>query len=900
MSGPSSPHARKTWRWLLVIAAAVLLVGVLPALILAQWGPYVFGRLLSAYLQTSVTVHEVSGGWWSGLTVRQLSAAEDQAPQAPTLLRVEQATVDLPIVSLLFSSKPIALHLDTVHIDLRRRQDGQWNLTPMLKALGTGTSARPQARAIVAPLNRHVVVTVKHGTLRLGAEAELTDLAIGLHWAAGRVTITQAEAHIAGGLMALHGEASLLRPTPDTALHWRLAGVHLDRLLGPAFHPVTVAAATGRLADHGDGLVLETSVQVPNFALAPGTLGRRQPHLTRMNLSCTLQLRRPFTHLATEACRLHAAEAQLSLRGSTVDLDPEPQLTLQVHGSLAGELVGALAPEVPGQFPDPVRVDGQITVPLRGAVWQGMGWRLAVTSDRFVFDDTFTEVHTTVVKSADQLEIADLRARRGTGRIHGAGTWRLAEPAAGNLQVEVDGISLQQALAQGAAGGPYLVEGMVSGNMTWRMGSDSEHLAVDGHVHSLHLHHAAATVFQVPEGRVQVKMGRDHDGTWRGDSVAFLSDGLEAELRNVSARRRTAHYDLSGALELRVATEVMTKLVGGMLPDRLQVSGPVELTGNAAGHIALDGGVSLRDVTYTGDLRLARVDWDGALWEAVAARLTVTQGRLTVDDAKARVLGGWMRLRPDTFLDLQGPRHAFQVNLAAEQLDLQLETGKRVPLFALVIPLLLLQPDRKDPIRMSGMFDGELHASGIYDGQQGWGQSINGEGYFRIADGAVIGSTVVSGFVAKALTLPGNLVDQSLKALLDRTGNPLQVIESLPRRAFVFGTLNSPIKLRAGKIHLADNLIVSAAEFTLVINGYSTLEGAVDYEVHSDLVHRLLFGEVINLAEEIPLIGTVLRHINPFQHFYQHLELSATVQGDIFRRNTAGQPDVNVNVYFVQ
>ena len=238
---------------------------------------------------------------------------------------------------------------------------------------------------------------------------------------------------MAGGLIALQGEVSIEGLTPDKALHWRLAGIHLNRLLGPAFHPGTVAAATGRLAHHRDGLVLETSVQVPTFALAPGTLGQRQPHLTHVNLTCTLQLMRPFTHVAMEACRLHAAEAQLSLRGSTVDLDPEPQLTLQVHGSLAGGLVGALAPEVPGQFPDPVRVDGQITIPLGGAVWQGMGWRLAVTSDRFVFGDTFTEVHTTVVKSIDQIEIADLRAKHGTGRIHSGGTWRLAEPVDGDF-----------------------------------------------------------------------------------------------------------------------------------------------------------------------------------------------------------------------------------------------------------------------------------------------------------------------------------------------------------------------------------------------------------------------------------------------------------------------------------
>jgi hypothetical protein len=67
----------------------------------------------------------------------------------------------------------------------------------------------------------------------------------------------------------------------------------------------------------------------------------------------------------------------------------------------------------------------------------------------------------------------------------------------------------------------------------------------------------------------------------------------------------------------------------------------------------------------------------------------------------------------------------------------------------------------------------EAYASGIYDGQPGWSQSVNGEGSLRLAQGAVIGSTVVSGFVTKALMLPANLVDQSLRALLDRGGKPL-------------------------------------------------------------------------------------------------------------------------------
>jgi AsmA-like C-terminal region len=900
MSGSYSVPARKPWRWLLVIAAAALLVGILPTLLLAQWGPYALGRALSAYLQTSVTVQGVRGGWWSGLTVHQLSVAEDPTPQAATLVRVEHLTVNLPVVSLLFSSKPLTLHLDDVRIDLRRRQDGQWNLTPLLKVLGTGASARPHARAIVPQLNRQVAVTVTHGKLRLGEEAEFTDLGIGLHLTKGELTITQAEANIAGGIVALQGEVSLQDPTPNMALHLRLAGTRLDRLLGPAFRHITIAEATGRLTQEGDGFVLETAVHVPTFTLSPGTLGGRQPHLTHVALTCTLRLLPPFARLAMDACRLHAAEAQLSLRGSALDLGTEPRLTLQVDGSLAGSLVGALVPEVPGEFPEPVNVHGQITVPLRGAVWHAMGWRLAVTSERFVFDDTFTEVHTTVVKSVDRLEVANLHARRGTGRIHGAGAWRLAEPVGGDLQVEMDRISLRQTLAQGAAEGPYLVEGTLSGTVAWRMDAHGERFTLDGHVQPLHLRHAATTIVQVPEGRVQGELGRDGDGSWRGDQLVFRSDDLAVELRDVAARRTPTYYDLSMALDLQASAEVITGLTGGLLPDRLQVSGPIELAGSAAGHIAVGGGASLRDLTFTGDLRLARVAWGGASWEAVAAHFTVAQGRLTIDDARARVLGGWMRLRPDTFVDLQGPRRDFQVHLTADQLDLRFETGKRVPLLALLIPLFLLEPDRQDPIRMSGMLDAEVHASGTYDGQPGWEQSVNGHGYFRIAQGAVLGSTAISGFVTKALALPANVVDQSVKALLEGTGKPLQVLKDLLRRAFVFGTLSSPIELRAGKIHLADDLTVHAPEFSLVIRGYSTIEGVVDYDVHSDLIHRLLFGEVIDLTEEIPVLGTVLRHVNPFQLIHRHIELSATVQGNMFRLDAAGQPDVHVGVYVVQ
>jgi hypothetical protein len=197
-------------------------------------------------------------------------------------------------------------------------------------------------------LNRQIALTVTHGTLHLGEEAEFTDLAMELHWAAGGLTITQAEARIAGGVMALRGEVA------SQVLHWRLAGIRLEQVLGAAFQPVTIAEATGRITHQGNGWVLETVVQVPVFALAPGTLGQRQPHLTHVALTCTLTLLPSLTRLAMNVSV--APEAQLSLRGSATDLGSKPQLTLQVDGSLAGSW-SAPWRRVPGRFPDPVHVE---------------------------------------------------------------------------------------------------------------------------------------------------------------------------------------------------------------------------------------------------------------------------------------------------------------------------------------------------------------------------------------------------------------------------------------------------------------------------------------------------------------------------------------------------------------
>jgi hypothetical protein len=110
-----------------------------------------------------------------------------------------------------------------------------------------------------------------------------------------------------------------------------------------------------------------------------------------------------------------------------------------LKGDLRGRFVNTLAPEVPVQFTHPLHVSGPYSIRLQGNVWVGMQWDLTVTSDRFVFADmSFTDLETRVVKAIGQREIADVKAKRGQGRLEGAGVWHFVhggQPAEGDLHL---------------------------------------------------------------------------------------------------------------------------------------------------------------------------------------------------------------------------------------------------------------------------------------------------------------------------------------------------------------------------------------------------------------------------------------------------------------------------------
>jgi len=394
----------------------------------------------------------------------------------------------------------------------------------------------------------------------------------------------------------------------------------------------------------------------------------------------------------------------------------------------------------------------------------------------------------------------------------------------------------------------------------------------------------------------QVSSARPQE-QWEFPSLRLQGQGISIELKQVDVSRTPSHIDLSGALQVHLSREASHAVTMGVLPAAFELRDTVDLSGTAGLHIPVTGPIEPRHLSYAGDVHLQNLLIEGDTSESLTARLNLQQGRLTVDAARADMLDGEVSIASSSFVDLQGPVHDFDVHAVATDLQLQVHGGKRLALsriLFLLAPLFIIEPHRDEPASMSGALVAEMALSGSFSEESGWSKTVNGEGFFRIVDGAIQGSTLVSGLTTKTLMLPWNTVHNSLTGLFAADGRVGSEIASLGREAFVFGTLESPIQVRAGAVHLKPNFEVRSPEFGMVINGSSTLEGDLDYRVRTDLIERLRFGSITSLPNRLPVIGNVLRYVNPFT-LLEGIELEATVQGNAFRKNAEGKIDINVH-----
>jgi hypothetical protein len=99
--------------------------------------------------------------------------------------------------------------------------------------------------------------------------------------------------------------------------------------------------------------------------------------------------------------------------------------------------------------------------------------------------------------------------------------------------------------------------------------------------------------------------------------------------------------------------------------------------------------------------------------------------------------------------------------------------------------------------------------------------------------------------------------------------------------------------VQAGVVRLQPNFEVRSPEFSMVINGYSTLEGDVNYHVRTDIIERLRFGSITSLPKQLPIIGSMIPS-SRLSALLEGIELEATMQGNTFRKNAAGKVDIVV------
>jgi uncharacterized protein involved in outer membrane biogenesis len=567
--------------------------------------------------------------------------------------------------------------------------------------------------------------------------------------------------------------------------------------------------------------------------------------------------------------------------------------------------------KVAGRTQAVVRVQGNMQDPLR--TLQGSG---AVQVDQIEFlRQTFTAGEVTYELAAGRLQITRGRLKYGDGSLEVQGSLglppRLGVPEDRGVvtlhQIPLEYTQqLQDFHSQGAA--TLHLQTTFDGHVDLQVAPSGQLSGmVQGQVDKItrqvrqgdHVLEEVTVPPVVLTGQVSSARPQEH---WEFPHLRLQGQGIAIELTQAHMHRTPSYIDLSSALQVHLSREVSYGVTMGWLPAAFELHDAVDLEGAAGLRIPSGGHIELRHISYAGDVRLQSVVLEGDKSESLTARLKLAQGRLAVDTAHAEVLNGEVRLASASFVDVQGPGHDFAAHIVAKDLQLQVHSGKRLALsrvLFLLAPLFIIEPKRDEPASIAGTLEAELAVSGSFNGVPGWSKTVNGAGMFRLVHGAIQGSTLVAGLTTKAVALPWNIVHNTLTGLFAADGQLGSTLVSLGEQVLIFGTIESPIQIQAGEVRLKPNFEVRSPEFSMMINGSSTLEGDLDYRVRTDIIERLRFGSITSLPNRLPLVGKALRSINPFT-LLEGVALEATITGNAFKKNPEGKIDVHVQTSIVR
>lgn len=385
---------------------------------------------------------------------------------------------------------------------------------------------------------------------------------------------------------------------------------------------------------------------------------------------------------------------------------------------------------------------------------------------------------------------------------------------------------------------------------------------------------------------------------WKVASFSVRGRGAVVELAEGTLTLKDSLYELAAPATLELSPEFVEGLTLGLPQARFDPNGSLKASGRAILRMPTTRPWALTDVDFAGNVGLEELKLDADTLSTLRLTLQLTDGRLDVRNGEASLLGGRVWLPSPSAVNLQGPAHAFNVHVAAENLKLQTYAGRKVSLgdfLALLVPVFVFTPaSGAEGVRLSGVLRFDLGLAGTYEKDADWTRSVNGNGSFRIENATVAGSTLVTGILAKSLLMPTNVVNNTIAALFSRDGRIGRELADLSDDAFRFRTIESPITVTNGEISLAKNLKLTSPELELTLNGHSNLNGEVDYKVDTDLIKRIRLGKITDLPNRIPVIGRALSFINPFTYL-DGIELQAKITGNVLQRGPEGGANVQVH-----
>jgi hypothetical protein len=374
-----------------------------------------------------------------------------------------------------------------------------------------------------------------------------------------------------------------------------------------------------------------------------------------------------------------------------------------------------------------------------------------------------------------------------------------------------------------------------------------------------------------------------------GENLVIDGDGVAVAIASIVYREEDHGRSIETDTSLHLSAQAFQFILHGIDIEDLTAASSVQAT--ACGKVSLASDGSLSGIHGDAHVQVPKISIDGQECHAEIEG-SVRDGLLTISQLNlAGPRGGSLALEHPATAQITGDRHPFSIAFSAKQIHLGKAHSRRLGVFN---PLLVVDQEQEGA-GLSCVLSLDLEVSGTYEETPDWSTSVNGKGRIEVRDGEIVGSQVIMGMAAKAPLAFTNVINESIQAVSGGGGSPAEVLTGMSKNGYHFKKVETPITITAGRIETQPDLRIKSPEMNIILNGYSTVSGDVDYRLKTDVIGRLRGKAITDLPGKIPLIGGIFKAVNPLQVLDQ-IELGATVRGNVFEKKEDGSPAIEVEV----